>query len=283
MQTAFPNRERRSVSGVGIGLRNPHVDQLMTGKRPVPWLELLADNFLAAGGLTPKLLERIAERYPVTLHCVGMNLGGLQPLNETYLGRICTIARRTGAAWVSDHLCFTSVGDREYHDLLPLPYSDEAVRHVAARIMQVQDRLGDRLVLENVSAYLRADTPMTEAAFLLAVCEESDCDLLLDVNNLYVNQVNLGLDAGEVLEMIPARRIREIHLAGYEDKGDHLIDAHNNRVSEPVWALFAQLRAKAPDAAVCIEWDNAIPELEVLLAEAAKARALSDVVLGRAA
>lgn len=260
------------MSGVGIGLRDAHFDQLMEADHGVPWVELLTDNFFAQGGLPPRQLDRIAERYPVTLHCVGMNIGGADPLDFDYLRSIREIAARTGAAWVSDHLCFTALAGRHYHDLLPLPYSDEAVRHVAERIDAIQDFFGYRLVVENVSAYLRAQAPLNEAEFIAAVCDEADCELLLDVNNLYVNQVNLGFDAARAIERLPMERVREVHLAGYEDKGEYLIDAHNNRVSEPVWELFAQLAGKLTDTSVCIEWDNDIPPLDVLLDEASRAR-----------
>jgi uncharacterized protein len=274
VKTAPPVTGRGSVSGVGIGLRAPHFDQLMEPASDVPWVELLADNFLASGGLVPRQLARIAARYPVTLHCVGMNLGGHDPLDHDYLADIRRIARSTTPAWISDHLCFTAVDGRHYHDLLPLPYSDEAVRHVATRIIEVQDALECRLLVENVSAYLRAEAPLTEAEFIAAVAEESGCDLLLDVNNLYVNQVNLGLDAIDALERLPLERVREIHLAGYDDRGTHLVDAHNNPVSEPVWHLFEAVIQHLPDAAVCVEWDNDIPPLDVLLRESARARDL---------
>jgi len=276
MDTAFPAGGRGSVSGVGIGLRDPHFEQLMTTDHGVPWVELLADNFLARGGLQPRQLERIAQRYPVTLHCVGMNLGGCDPLDFVYLDDIRRIARTVDPAWISDHLCFTSHEGRHYHDLLPLPFSDEAVRHIADRIMQVQDFLGRRMVVENVSAYLRVEAPLTEAEFLTAVCAEADCELLLDINNLYVNQVNLGLDAEQALATLPLEQVREVHLAGFEDKGGYLIDAHNNPVSEHVWALYADLVPRLPEVAVCIEWDNDIPPLDILLAEAQRATGLLD-------
>ena len=263
------------MSGVGIGLRDPHFDQLMTEDLGVPWVELLADNFLARGGLVPRQLERIAERYPVTLHCVGMNLGGTDALDLVYLAEIRAVAERTAPAWISDHLCFTSFHGRHYHDLLPLPYSDEAVRHVADRIGRIQDFLGRRLVIENVSSYVRADAPLSEAEFVAAVATEADCELLLDINNLYVNQVNLGLDAASALDQVPLQRVREMHLAGYEDSGDYLVDAHNHRVSEPVWALFTRAAERLPEVAVCIEWDNDIPPLDVLLDEVEQA---SDIV-----
>jgi len=283
MKVAFSSGERGPVSGVGIGLRDPHFQQLMDQDHGVPWLELLADNFLARGGLTPLQLDRIAERYPVTMHCVGMNLGGTDPLDLDYLEAIGAVASRALPAWISDHLCFTACRGRHYHDLLPLPYDDEAVRHVARRIQQVQDFLGRRLVVENVSAYVRATAPLSEAQFVAAVCDEADCELLLDINNLYVNQVNLGFDALRALEALPLARVREIHLAGYEDKGHFLIDAHNHRVSEPVWQIYRQLAQRLPDVPVCIEWDNDIPALGMLLAEARRARTLRPRHRGEAA
>ena len=283
MDTAFPVGGRGSVSDVGIGLRDPHFDQLMTEDHGVPWLELLADNFLARGGLTPRQLDRVAQRYPVTLHCVSMNLGGIDPLDKTYLSEVRRIADQANAAWISDHACFTAHDGRQYHDLLPLPYTDESIRHMAGRIAAIQDYLGQRIAVENVSAYLRADAPLSEAAFLAAVCEEADCTLLLDVNNLYVNQVNLGLDARQAIAELPLGRVREIHLAGYEDKGDYLVDAHNNRVSDPVWSLFAELMQALPHAPVLIEWDKDIPPLATLLAEAEKARAIVNQVREAAA
>jgi uncharacterized protein (UPF0276 family) len=271
------------VSGVGIGLRDPHFKQLITGQHSVPWLELLADNFLAPGGMTRLQLNKIIAAYPVTLHCVGMNLGGVDPLNFDYLQSVRQLAAHVSPAWISDHLCFTQYQGHHYHDLLPLPYTEEAVRYVADRIRTVQDFLECRLLLENVSAYLKSAAPMSEAEFLSAVTEEADCYLLVDVNNLYVNQVNLGSDAIQALQSIPLQRIREIHLAGYEDKGHFLIDAHNNRVSEPVWDLFARLMSLVPDVPVCIEWDNDIPPLNILLDEAARAASIVHQLSGEVA
>ena len=276
MDAAFPGGGRGSVSGVGMGLRDPHFEALMADRHGVPWVELLADNFLARGGLQPRQLERIAERYPVTMHCVGMNLSGVDPLDFAYLGEIHRIAQTVEPAWVPVHPCFSRHAGSHYHDLLPLPFSDEAVRHIAGRIMQVQDFLGGRLLVENVSAYLRVEASLTEAEFLAAVCDEAGCDLLLDVNNLYVNQLNLGLDALQAIARLPLGRVREVHLAGFEDRGNYLVDAHNNRVSEQVWTLFAEPVARLDGPAVCVEWDNDIPALEVLLAEGQRAKAVME-------
>lgn len=202
-----------------------------------------------------------------------MNLGGVAALDRGYLDAVKDLAARTRPACISDHLCFTRHGDHHYHDLLPLPYSEEALHHVAARVRQVQDHLGQRLVVENVSAYVSAaESVMGEAEFLAELVRQTDCELLLDVNNLYVSQVNLGSDARHFISTVPRDRIREVHLAGYDDRGRYLVDAHNNRVSEPVWELFSEVAERWPEVPVLIEWDNAIPSLDVLLDEAAHAQ-----------
>ncbi|MBK1705519.1 DUF692 domain-containing protein [Halochromatium glycolicum] len=263
----------RSIAGAGIGLRHCHLEQVLRERPPVPWLELLADNHLAAGGLEHAGLEAISVRYPLTLHCVGMNLAGCDPLDHKYLRQIIQLRERTGAAWVSDHLCFTAHNRRHYHELLPFPYTEEALRHVSERVLAVQDLLQAPLVVENVSAYLRfADSSLSEAEFLAALTHATDCELLLDLNNLYVNHVNHGDDVDAYLAALPLARVREVHLAGHAVKPGYLLDAHNDRVSPPVWALFRRLVQALPEVPVLIEWDNDIPALPVLLAEAERAR-----------
>jgi len=269
VRAAHEHRTTRQVSGVGVGLRSPHIEQVIKDLPQVPWFEVLADNHTAPGGLIPRQLETIRSYYPITLHCVGMSLGGTDPLDMDYLAGIKRLVRDYEPAWVSDHLCFTSHCDREYHDLLPLPYTVEALRHTSERIQRVQDYLGERILVENVSSYLEYnDSTLTEPDFIAALAEDADCDLLFDVNNAYVNKVNHGTHAGAFLDALPLRRIREIHLAGYEDKGNYLIDAHNNRVSSPVWSLYTETRRRMPDVPALIEWDNDIPAFEVLLEEA---------------
>jgi uncharacterized protein (UPF0276 family) len=201
-----------------------------------------------------------------------MSLGGTDPLDIEYLRSIKRLVRDYEPVQVSDHLCFSSHASHQYHDLLPLPYTEEALRHVEGRIRQVQDFLGMRILVENVSSYLTyGHSSLGEAEFLAALTEMSDCNLLLDVNNAYVNEVNHGDPARNFLQHLPLDRIREIHLAGYEDKGDYLIDAHNNPVADPVWALYRDTIQQLPEAPVLIEWDNDIPSLETLFGEAARA------------
>lgn len=266
----------RLVTGAGIGLRSAHITQLLSERPQLPWLELLSDNVLARGGLIPAQLAAVREHYPLTLHGVGMNLGSLDPLDWNYIGRIKELASRLDVSWISEHICFTSHGGHHSHDLLPLPNTQEALQHLVQRIGEVQDFLGQRILMENASSYIsyRHDT-MTEAEFIGAMAEQADCHLLLDVNNAYVNQVNHGSDALELLRQLPLERVREVHLAGYEDKQDYLLDAHNSPVSTPVWTLYRELMALKPGIPTLIEWDNEIPSLAVLIAEAHRADSIA--------
>jgi len=274
-------RRGPSIAGAGIGLRICHIEALLQHRPSVPWLELLADNHLAEGGLTAAQVEAVAALYPLTVHCVGMNLAGSDPLDRTYVARVRDLQARTGAAWVSDHLCFTAEGGRYYHELLPFPYTDEALRHLAARVAQVQDWLGEPILVENLSAYLRfADTPMSEAQFLAELCRATDCRILLDVNNLYVNQVNHGEDPDAYLAALPLERVGEVHLAGYAERPGYLLDAHNNPVSAPVWALYRRVCRRLPGVATLIEWDDDIPDLDILVREAARAEAIAGAEAG---
>lgn len=266
-----------TIAGVGIGLRQCHIDGILSERPPLPWLELLADNHLADGGITVEHVNTLARLYPLTLHCVGMNLAGTAPLDPGYLDRIAALHRRSAAAWVSDHLCFTAVDGRHYHELLPFPYTEESLRHVAARVQAVQDRLGTRLVIENVSSYLRFSTSaLTEAEFLAELCRSTDCALLLDVNNLYINQINHGEAPEVALAALPLDRVQEIHLAGFEAKGSWLLDAHNGPIAPEVWSLYAMVLERLPaPVPTLIEWDNRIPPLPVLQAEARRAAAIA--------
>lgn len=266
-----------ALCGTGIGLRAPHAEQLATGEPPVKWLEVLADNYFADGGLVHRQLTAIRQHYPIALHSVGMSVGSTAPLNKAYFKQIKHLINCYQPALISDHLCFTGADNIESHDLLPLPFTEEAVRHTAERIMQIQDLLGTRIVIENISSYLRYHhSTMDEAEFITAVAEQADCFILLDINNAYVNQVNHGEDAMAFIERLPIARVKQVHLGGYETKPNFLLDAHNHAVSDPVWELFARFAGNAAEVPVLIEWDRDLPSLDVLLEQAQLAQAIMD-------
>jgi hypothetical protein len=257
---------------VGLGLRAPHFPTILRDRPRVPWFEVLIDNYQVDGGPALHHLGSVRQDYALTFHAVGMNLGGTNPLDRAYLARLKHLTDRFEPAFVSDHLCWNTVNGCCLHDLLPLPYERSVIQHVADRISQVQDLLGRRLLLENVSSYLTyRHSIMEEWEFLVAIVERADCDLLLDVNNIYVSAQNHGFDAKRYLDAIPAHRVRELHLAGYEDAGTHLLDTHGEPVHDPVWDLYGQtLQALGPQPTL-IEWDNNIPAFDVLYGEGQKA------------
>ena len=257
----------------GIGLRTSHIARILDQKPDVPWFEVLMDNHTAQGGLIPRQLAAVREHYPLSLHCVGMSLGGVDPLDLDYLDTVRRMLREFGAAQVSDHLCFTRYGQHHFNDLLPIPFTSESLAHVSLRIEQVQDYLGTPILVENVSTYLQfTDSEMTEAEFMTELVARTGCGILLDINNAYVNEFNHGYPAKAFIDSIPIDYVGEVHLAGYEDKSDYLIDAHNNRVSDPVWQLFDHYLQSGHRAPVLIEWDNDIPELDILLDEMSRAQ-----------
>jgi len=269
------SKDTRSISGVGIGLRSQHINEILATLPNIPWFELLADNHLAEGGLIVEQLEAIAEHYPITLHCVGMSLASVEPLDLSYCQRIKALSNRVNAAWVSEHLCFSSALGVHSHDLLPIPYNQNSLDHCVNRVLQIQDFLGERILVENVSSYMTFEnSDVSEIDFLVALAEKADCHLLVDVNNIYVNQVNHGLDGEGYIDQLPIDRIKEIHLAGYQQQGNYLLDAHNNPVSEPVWKLYQRLIDRKANIPTLIEWDNDIPPLQTLLNEAEKANTI---------
>lgn len=283
-QTRLPEAEAQpvsqSISGTGIGLRSPHVNEILADLPSIPWFELLTDNHLVEGGLIPLQLEKICQHYPVTFHSVGLSLGSVDPLDLNYLGKIKKIMQQHQVKWLSEHCCFTSVNGMHSHDLLPIPYSEESLQYMVQRISQAQEYLGERILIENVSSYMKfAESTISEAEFMREVAEQSDCWLLIDVNNMYVNHVNQGIDTGDYIKQLPFERIKEIHLAGFDDRGDYVLDAHNNPVAEPVWQLYAQLIQHVPEVPTLIEWDNDIPSLQRLMQEAQKAEEVKDKIL----
>jgi uncharacterized protein len=255
------------IQGFGLGLRPEHYRDFAQSRPAVDWLEILTENYLVPGGKPLDYLDRIRARYPVAMHGVSLSIAG-DSLDPEYLKELEALARRVEPAWISDHLCWTGIGGRNLHDLLPIPFTVEALHHVAGRVGRVQDRLRRPLVLENVSSYVRpGHDEMTEWEFLCALVRRSGCELLLDVNNVYVNAVNHRFDARAFIDALPPASVRQIHLAGHTDNGDHLVDTHDAPVCEAVWDLYEHAVARFGPVATMIERDDAIPPLDALLAE----------------
>jgi uncharacterized protein (UPF0276 family) len=264
------------IRGFGLGLRPQHYTPVLESQPPLDWLEIISENYLVPGGKPLYFLDRIRERYPMVMHGVSLSIGSTAPLDFEYLGELKALARRVRPGWISDHLCWTGVGGVNLHDLMPLPYTAEALRHVSARVRQVQDFLGQRLVIENVSSYVTyRSSEMTEWEFISALTAEADCDLLLDVNNVYVSSVNHGFDARAFIDAMPAERVRQIHLAGHSHQGDFLIDTHDTAVPEPVWNLYRHTTQRLGAVPTMIERDGNIPPLAELVAELERARGLA--------
>ena len=258
---------------VGVGLREAHFRDVLRDRPPLGWFEALADNYFAPGGIALRQLEAVRDDYPLALHCVGMSLGSTDPPDYDYLATVKRLAERFEAVRVSDHLCFTSVGGVQLHDLLPLPFTEEALECAAAKIRRVQDFLGRRILIENVSSYLTYEhSTMDEMDFLTAVAERADCHILLDLNNWHVNVRNHGARAADVFKRLPLGRVREVHLGGFRNRGDFLLDAHDHPVADPVWRLFEEFTVRRRDVPVLVEWDNELPPFRTLLDEADKAR-----------
>jgi len=268
------------LQGFGLGLRTDHYDAILESAPPVDWFEVLTENYMVGGGKPLDYLDRFAERYPLVMHGVSLSIGSTDPLDRAYLVELKALAERIRPAWISDHLCWTGVAGRNLHDLLPLPHTDEAVHHVAARVREVQDFLGQRILLENASTYLDfIHSAMPEWEFVSAVAEASDCLLLLDVNNIHVNSVNHGFDPLRYLDGLPMARVRQIHLAGHRREGELLIDTHDQPVPGPVWTLYAETLKRCGPVATMIERDDNIPPLAELLAELQHARDIAAEVL----
>lgn len=273
-----------ALSGFGLGLRPRHYEAILRTRPRVDWFEALTENYLVPGGRPLRFLDRIRERYPVALHGVALSIGGTDPLDRGYLAQLKALAARVQPAWISDHLCWTGVDGRNLHDLMPLPYTEEALRHVARRVRAVQDALGRRILLENVSSYVAyRDSAMTEWQFLAALAREADCDILLDVNNIYVSAFNHGFDALAFLDGIPPARVRQIHLAGHDHCGDLIIDTHDASVVGPVWDLYAEAVRRFGAVPTMIERDDRIPPLGALVRELDRARGVAAAALQRKA
>ncbi|MGC8722876.1 MAG: DUF692 domain-containing protein [Acidobacteriota bacterium] len=270
--------------GLGVGLRSPHFGHILAERPEVGFFEVLTENYLDTEGLPLYVLDWVAERYPVVMHGVSLSIGSSDPLDFGYLAKVKALAARTKACWISDHLCWTGVLGRNTHDLLPIPYTEESLRHVSERIRVVQDVLERPLVLENASTYLEfVPSQMSEWEFIARMAEEADCGLLLDVNNVYVSAFNHTFDAEEYVDAIPGDRVCHIHVAGHTHKGTHILDTHSDRVVDPVWALYGRALRRMGLRSTLLEWDADIPPFEVVHAEVLKARAWRNREAARAA
>lgn len=267
--------------GFGVGLRSVHFDELLAGEASCDWLEAISENFMDTRGRPLWVLERLRRDVPVALHGVGLSIGSADPLNDAYLDRLHELAARIEPALITDHFCWTGVDGRSLFDLLPLPYTEECLRHVVERVARVQERLGRQILLENPSTYVAfADSVIPEWEFLAAVAESADCGILLDVNNVHVSAFNLGFDAEAYIDALPAPRVGQIHLAGFTDLGDCLFDTHSAPVDEAVWRLYERAVRRFGPVATLVEWDAEIPAFALVRAEADEARRRAAVIEG---
>jgi uncharacterized protein (UPF0276 family) len=273
--------------GHGVGLRTEHYAEALATTRlatasdttspRIDWFEVISDNFMVPGGNPRRVLRAVRERWPVVLHGVSLSLGSVDPLDTAYLDELAALAAEIEPAIISDHLCWGSHGGRYAHDLLPLPFTEEALAHTVERVRRVQDRLARRILVENVSSYVRfAQSSLTEPEFLTALAERADCGLLLDVNNVFVSAHNHGFDARAFLDAIPVERVGQFHLAGHSELGALLLDTHDHPVREEVWALYRHAVARfGATVPTLIEWDEKLPPLARLVEEATRARAVA--------
>ncbi|WP_374402436.1 DUF692 domain-containing protein [Niveibacterium sp.] len=265
-----------ALQGFGLGLRVEHYRDFVESNPAVDWLEIISENYMVPGGKPLHYLDLIRRDYPMVMHGVSLSIGSCDPLDLNYLATLKALAQRVEPAWISDHLCWTGADHHNLHDLLPMPYTEEALRHLTARITQVQDYLGRRILLENVSSYIGfAQDEMQEWEFITELARRADCLLLLDVNNVHVSSVNHGFSSRRFIDALPADRVYQIHLAGHEDHGDYLIDTHDQPVSDAVWDLYAYTVRRLGRVPTMIERDDNIPTLPELISELDRARAIA--------
>jgi uncharacterized protein (UPF0276 family) len=274
-----------SVTGFGLGLRTEHyrdfADSTNAGRPAVDWLEIISENYMVPGGKPLHYLDTIRRDHPMVMHGVSMSIGSTDPLDLGYLRALKTLAQRVEPAWISDHLCWTCVDQHNLHDLLPMPYTEAALRHLVPRVQHVQEFLGRRLLLENVSSYVAfAGDEMSEWEFIAELVRRADCELLLDVNNVYVSSRNHGFDPRHFIDAMPRECVRQIHLAGHEDHGDHCVDTHDHPVCDAVWELYGYTVQRLGTVPAMIERDDRIPPLPELLAELDVARRVQADALG---
>ncbi|MCG7868449.1 MAG: DUF692 domain-containing protein [Candidatus Thiodiazotropha taylori] len=271
------NGKQRPFLGYGLGLRRQHYEDVLDTKPEVDWFEILSENYMVDGGKPLYYLDRIREHYPMVMHGVSMSIGSTEPLNYEYLDRLKTLIERVEPAWFSDHLCWTGIDKLNMHDLLPLPYTEEALDYVAERIAKVQDYLGRQMLIENVSSYVSYnESQLTEWEFLREVAERADCLLLLDINNIYVSAYNHHFDPVEYLTAMPSERIYQIHLAGHTQEKDLIIDTHDHPIADPVYQLYAEAVRRFGRVSAMIERDDNIPPLVDLLSELDRVRQIGN-------
>ncbi|MDY8136625.1 DUF692 domain-containing protein [Aquimarina sp. 2201CG5-10] len=259
--------------GLGLGLRSQHFNYILENSPKVDWFEIISENFMDSYGRPRHILKQIAKKYPVVMHGVSLSIGSTDPLDFTYLKRLKSLADEIEPAWISDHLCWTGVLTVNSHDLLPVPLNEESLNHVCERIHIVQDYLERPLILENPSTYLTFEhSTMAEWEFLKYMSEETDCGLLLDVNNVYVSGFNNDFNPTDYIENIPHDRIVQMHLAGHQHCGDYIIDTHDREVTDQVWELFRLVWQKTNGVSTLLEWDGNIPAFDIYHAEMMKAK-----------
>ncbi len=280
MAASAQNDSRPPFLGFGLGLRPQHYQDILDGNPEVDWFEVLSENYMVPGGKPLAMLDRIVERYPCVMHGVSLSIASTAPFDEDYLDGLNTLAKRVQPKWISDHLCWTGVHGVNLHDLLPIPYTREALDHIVSRVDYVQERLGRQLCLENVSTYVQFDqSEMPEWEFIAELARRTGCWLLFDVNNVFVSAYNHGYDALAFLNGIPADRVIQFHLAGHSDMGNYMIDTHDHPVREEVWDLYKASLKRFGPVSTMIERDDNIPPLADLLDELQHARALAAEVL----
>ena len=275
------NTNKPSSLGYGLGLRHDYYDEILKTHPPVDWYEILSENYMVDGGKPLYFLDAICERYPVVMHGVAMSIGSTNPLNMDYLKDLKNLANRVKPRWISDHLCWAGYGSTNLHDLMPLPYNEETIKHVVERVKRVQDYLGKIFLLENVSSYVTyTHSEMTEWEFISAIVEEADCMMLLDINNIYVSARNHNFDPMDYVNGVPIDRVQQMHLAGHSDYGDYVIDTHDHPVVDSVWELYAKAIKRFGAVSTMIERDDRMPPFSELLAELAQARDIGESILG---
>jgi len=276
--------KQKPFLGFGLGLRTEYYENILAEKPTIDWLEILTENYLIAGGKPLNYLDKIRSHYPLVMHGVSMSIGSTDPLDWDYLKALKQLAQRIEPQWISDHLCWTGIQGKNTHDLLPIPYTDEAITHIVARIEQVQAYLNRQILIENVSSYVSfTQSAMPEWEFLREISQRADCHILLDINNIYVSSVNHDFDPLTYLHAIPSDRVYQIHLAGHSNMGDYIIDTHDENIVPEVWRLYASALNHFGPVSTMIERDDNFPPLKELLFELDKARELSEQTLRKPA